>query len=157
MNIADHPKSVGFPAHPPAMHSFLGAPVRAMGKVFGNIYLAEKRGAATFSRDDEESLVILATQAGVAIANATLYAEMHIRERWLDALRDITSEILVGSDAESQLSGIAEHARDLAGRASATILTTTSTPAQRARAAAVGADGAQVRGQAVPSANSPSR
>ena len=153
-NIADHPKSVGFPAHHPAMHSFLGAPVRAMGKVFGNIYLAEKRGAATFSRDDEESLVILATQAGVAIANATLYAEMHMRERWLDALREITSEILVGSDAESQLSGIAEHARDLAGADSATILTTSSTPGQLVVAAAVGANAAQVRGQSVPSANS---
>ncbi len=153
-NIADHPKSVGFPAHHPAMHSFLGAPVRAMGKVFGNIYLAEKRGAATFSRNDEESLVILATQAGVAIANATLYAEMHMRERWLDALREITSEILVGSDAESQLSGIAEHARDLAGADSATILTTSSTPGQLVVAAAVGANAAQVRGQSVPSANS---
>ena len=153
-NIADHPKSVGFPAHHPAMHSFLGAPVRAMGKVFGNIYLAEKRGAATFSRDDEESLVILATQAGVAIANATLYAEMHVRERWLDALREITSEILVGSDAESQLSGIAEHARDLAGADSATILTTSATPGQLVVGAAVGANAAQVRGQSVPSANS---
>ena len=153
-NIADHPKSVGFPAHHPAMHSFLGAPVRAMGKVFGNIYLAEKRGAATFSRDDEESLVILATQAGVAIANATLYAEMHMRERWLDALREITSQILVGSDAESQLSGIAEHARDLAGADSATILTTSATPGQLVVGAAVGANAAQVRGQSVPSANS---
>jgi len=132
----------------------LGAPVRAMGKVFGNIYLAEKRGAATFSRDDEESLVILATQAGVAIANATLYAEMRLRERWLDALRDITSEILVGSDAESQLSGIAEHARDLAGADSATIVTTSSTSDQLVVAAAVGANAAQVRGQSVPSANS---
>ncbi len=153
-NIADHPKSVGFPAHHPAMHSFLGAPVRAMGKVFGNIYLAEKRGALTFGREDEESLVILATQAGVAIANATLYAEMHLRERWLDALRDITSEILVGSDAESQLSGIAEHARDLAGADSATILTTSATPDQLVVAAAVGANAAQVRGQSVPSGNS---
>ncbi len=125
-----------------------------MGTVFGNIYLAEKRGETTFSREDEESLVILATQAGVAIANATLYAEMHQRERWLDALRDITSEILAGSDAESQLTGIAEHARDLAGADSATILTTGSTPGQLVVAAAVGAHAAEVRGQAVPSANS---
>ena len=56
------------------MSSFLGAPVQAMGKVYGNIYLTEKRSAPEFSEEDEESLVILATQAGVAIANATLYA-----------------------------------------------------------------------------------
>src|SRR5260370_41374190 len=143
-NIADHPKSVGFPAHHPAMHSFLGAPVRAMGKVFGNIYLAEKRGAVTFSRDDEESLVILATQAGVAIANATLYAEMHLRERWLDALRAITTTKLDGTNPQPHLTGIAEHARDLAGADSATILTTSSTPGQLVVAAAVGANAAQV-------------
>src|SRR4029077_13011412 len=38
-NLADHAKSVGFPAHHPPMRSFLGAPVQAMGRVFGNIYL----------------------------------------------------------------------------------------------------------------------
>jgi two-component system, NarL family, sensor histidine kinase DevS len=153
-NIADHAKSVGFPAHHPPMRSFLGAPVRAMGRVFGNIYLTDKRSAKTFSQDDEESVVILATQAGVAIANATLYEETRMRERWLVALRDITSAILAGSDADSLLAGIAEHARDLAGADSATILTTSSTPGRLVVAAAVGAQAAQVRGQAVPATKS---
>ena len=153
-SIADHPKSVGFPAKHPPMHSFLGAPVQAIGRVFGNIYLAEKRGAATFSPEDEESLVILAAQAGVAIANATLYAETRLRERWLDALRDITGAILAGPDAEDQLDAIAEHARDLAGADSATILTTTSTPGELVVAAAVGAHAAEVRGASVPAAGS---
>src|ERR1700730_15888128 len=112
-NIAAHKKSVGFPANHPPMHSFLGAPVQAMGKVFGNIYLTEKRSAPKFTQDDEESVVVLATQAGVAIANATLYAESQRRERWLDALRGTTSEILAGSDPDSLLAGIAERARDL--------------------------------------------
>lgn len=153
-NIAEHPKSVGFPANHPPMRSFLGAPVQAMGKVFGNIYLAEKRGDSKFSREDEESVVILATQAGAAIANATLYAETRRRERWLDALRDITSEILAGSDADALLAGIVEHARELAGADSASILTSTSTPGQLVVAAAVGAQAAQVRGQVVPALSS---
>ena len=153
-NISDHPKSVGFPAHHPAMHSFLGAPVRAMGKVFGNIYLAEKRGAATFSREDEESLVILATQAGAAIANATLYAESRQREQWLDALRDITSDILAGSEEDSMLAGIAEHSRQLAGAAAAHILTLGPSPGELVVAAAVGANAASVRGQSLPAAKS---
>ena len=153
-NIADHPKSVGFPANHPPMRSFLGAPVQAMGKVFGNIYLTEKRSATTFSREDEESLIVLATQAGVAIANATLYAETRQRERWLDALRDITAAILGGSDADSLLAGIVEHARDLAGADSATILTESTTEGQLVVAAAVGAQAAQVRGQSVPTAKS---
>jgi len=136
------------------MSSFLGAPVQAMGKVFGNIYLTEKRSATEFSEEDEEALVILATQAGAAIANATLYAQTHQRERWLDALREITSEILAGSDADSLLARIAEHARGLAGADAASILTTTSSPARLEVAAAVGAHAAEVRGQSVPAKKS---
>ncbi len=153
-NIGTHAKSVGFPAHHPPMSSFLGAPVQAMGKVFGNIYLTEKRSAPQFSEEDEESLVILATQAGVAIANATLYAESSQRERWLDALRAITTDILAGFDENSLLAAIAEHARNLAGADSATILTTSSAPGQLVVAAAVGRYAAQVLGQAVPAAKS---
>src|SRR5205823_10849246 len=44
--ISDDPRSVGFPPNHPPMHSFLGAPVKARGKVFGNLYLTEKQGTA---------------------------------------------------------------------------------------------------------------
>jgi signal transduction histidine kinase len=152
--IADHPKSVGFPPNHPPMQSFLGAPVQAMGKVIGNIYLAEKRGASKFSQDDEDSVTILATQAGAAIANATLYARTHQRERWLDALQAITSDILAGSDEDSLLTGIAERARDLAGAEAATIMTPSSSPDQLVVAVAAGAHADQVRGQPVPASSS---
>ncbi len=152
--IAEHPKSVGFPANHPPMRSFLGAPVQAMGRVFGNIYLTDKRTASSFSKEDEESVVILATQAGVAIANATLYEETRRRERWLDALRDITSKMLAGLDADSLAVRIAEHARELAGADAASILTVSSVPGQLVVAAAVGAQAAQVRGRSFPAAES---
>lgn len=152
--ITNHPSSVGFPPNHPPMQSFLGAPVQAMGKVFGNIYLAEKRAAAKFSQEDEDSVTILATQAGAAIANATLYARTRQHERWLDALQAITSEILAGSDADSLLAGTAELARDLAGADAATIITTSSSPDQLVVAAAVGAHAAQLRGQSVPASTS---
>jgi signal transduction histidine kinase len=74
-NIADHPSSVGFPPNHPPMHSFLGAPVSARGSVFGNIYLTEKQGAEEFDEADLETLVVLATQAGVAVENARLVEE----------------------------------------------------------------------------------
>jgi len=74
-NIADHPSSVGFPPNHPPMHSFLGAPVSARGSVFGNIYLTEKQDAEEFDEADLETLVVLATQAGVAIENARLVDE----------------------------------------------------------------------------------
>jgi signal transduction histidine kinase len=84
--IGADPRAVGFPPNHPPMHSFLGAPVRALGRVFGNIYLTEKQGAAGFDDDDEAALVVLATQAGVAIENARLYAEMQHAQRELRRL-----------------------------------------------------------------------
>ena len=153
-NIADHPQSVGFPPNHPPMHSFLGAPVQAMGRVFGNIYLADKRGVREFSLEDQESLVVLATQAGVAIANASLYEETRLRERWLNALHDITNDILSGADAQSILVDIAEHARVLARADAATIAIAGSTPDQLMVTAAVGARASELQGQAVPALGS---
>ncbi|HKC20341.1 MAG TPA: GAF domain-containing protein [Candidatus Dormibacteraeota bacterium] len=149
-NIADHPHSVGFPANHPPMHSFLGAPVQAMGRVFGNIYLTEKRTANEFSTDDQEALTVLATQAGVAIANATLYDDIRSRERWLGALRDITDMVLAGTSESVLLESIAEHARALAAADAATIITATETPGQLAVAAAAGARASEVRGHTLP-------
>ncbi|MGZ6545751.1 MAG: GAF domain-containing sensor histidine kinase [Actinomycetota bacterium] len=74
-DISADPRSVGFPPNHPPMHSLLGAPIRGRGKVFGNIYVTEKQGAGAFSEPDERALAVLATQAGVAIENARLYAE----------------------------------------------------------------------------------
>jgi signal transduction histidine kinase len=149
-NIADHPRSVGFPANHPPMRSFLGAPVQALGRVFGNIYLADKRGGGDFTKGDEESLVILATQAGVAIANASLYEELRDRERWLDALRDITTQVLSAANEGSLLENIAEHARDLADADAATIVTATPTPGELVIAAAAGERAGELRGQWLP-------
>lgn len=153
-NIAKHARSVGFPAHHPPMTSFLGAPVVAMGKVYGNIYLTEKRNALEFSEDDELSLIVLATQAGAAIANASLYEETRVRERWLDALHDITSEILGGADADSVLPRIAEDARVLASAQTAIVVNTTAIPGELTVATAVGEYTTGLEGTLVPAAKS---
>ncbi len=153
-NIGEHALSVGFPPNHPPMRSFLGAPVTAMGRVFGNIYLAEKRGAGDFTQEDEDALVLLATQAGVAIANATLYEELRAREQWLDALRDITNLVLSGGKEGSLLEGIAEHARALVGADAATISTLSGPGPDLVIAAAVGARSGDLLGQSVPALGS---
>ena len=78
------------------MRSFLGAPIRAHGRVFGNLYLTDKQGASEFTDDDEAAILVLATQAGIAIANAQLYAELQLHERWLDSVREVATTLLVG-------------------------------------------------------------
>ncbi|MBM2616387.1 GAF domain-containing sensor histidine kinase [Actinoplanes sp. LDG1-06] len=114
-DITRHPDSYGFPAHHPPMHSFLGVPVRTRDQIFGNLYLAEKHGAAQFSEDDEEIVVALAAAAGVAIDNARLYALTRRRERWLSATAEITGVLLGNVRRTEALRLIARRAREVAG------------------------------------------
>jgi len=102
--IAEDARATGFPPNHPPMHSFLGSPIRAHGRVFGNIYLTDKKRALEFTEDDEAAVLVLATQAGVAIANAQLYAELQQRERWLDSVREVTTTLLSGDTARTRCS-----------------------------------------------------
>jgi len=120
-DIAEDPRSSGFPPNHPAMRSFLGAPIRAHGRVFGNLYLTDKQGASEFTDDDEAAILVLATQAGVAIANAQLYAELQLRERWLDSVREVATSLLVGDRSRKTLQLVAERARELGNADMATI------------------------------------
>ena len=74
-DLTQHSHSVGFPENHPPMKSFLGVPIRHLDRPLGNIYLAEKEGDQEFSEDDEEILVMFASQAAVAIVNATKHKE----------------------------------------------------------------------------------
>ncbi len=85
-DIASSPESFGFPAHHPAMTSFLGVPVRVHGEVYGILYLTNKRTAPEFSDDDEELVLALAMAAGIAIENARLHGL--VRDRALTEDRD---------------------------------------------------------------------
>ena len=85
-DLTKDPLSYGFPPNHPPMRSFLGAPLRALGRIYGNIYLTDKRGAEVFSDDDEGALIVLATQAGVAIENARLYGETQRAQKELGRL-----------------------------------------------------------------------
>ncbi len=72
-DLSCHARSVGFPGNHPPMKTFLGAPIRHLGKPVGNIYLTEKERGEEFSEDDEEILVMFASQAAIAIGNAMRY------------------------------------------------------------------------------------
>jgi signal transduction histidine kinase len=113
-DISQHARSYGFPAHHPVMRSFLGVPVRIRDEVFGNLYLTEKRGGDTFTEEDEEVVVALATAAGVAIDNARLYAAAGRRQRWLEATAEITATLLGSVERTSALQLVAERARAVA-------------------------------------------
>lgn len=113
-DLTQHPAFRGWPAHHPPMGSFLGASVRVGEHVYGQLYLSQKR-SGTFTEHDEEIVVALAAAAGVAVANAQLYAEAGRREHWLRAGQDITTMLLEGIDEEEALEHIARTAREVAG------------------------------------------
>jgi signal transduction histidine kinase len=136
-DIAEDPRSVGFPPNHPPMHSFLGVPVTARGQVYGNLYLTEKQGGEDFDAADERALTLLAAQAGVAIENAQLYEEARDRAQRLEAIRAITTAILAGTDTEGLLALVVRHARELAGAD----LVTLALPIDDERLAVKAADG----------------
>jgi signal transduction histidine kinase len=113
-DLAEHPVSYGFPANHPPMKGFLGVPVRIRDKVFGNLYLTEKRDGGDFTEQDEKIVVALAAAAGVAIENARLYEEAARRERWLAATAEITGLLSGSSGADGALQAVADRAREVA-------------------------------------------
>ena len=74
-DFARYSRSGGFPGIHPSMRPSLGAPVRYNDEPVGNIFLMEKEGGEEFSEEDEESLVMFASQAAIAIGNAQRYQE----------------------------------------------------------------------------------
>ncbi|MET9562148.1 sensor histidine kinase [Streptomyces tauricus] len=111
--LSGHPASSGFPPHHPPMHTFLGVPISVRDTVFGNLYLTEKRGGGEFDPEDEAVLSTLAVAAGVAIENARLYEQVRLRERWLAAGAEITSELLSNVPQEQVLEVMLERAREI--------------------------------------------
>jgi GAF domain-containing protein len=95
-DLAAHEASSGFPEGHPAMRTFLGVPVRVRDRVFGNLYLTEKRGGGEFTEDDEAVLTALGAAAGVAVENARLYEEAQRQQRWLRASSELTIQLLSG-------------------------------------------------------------
>ena len=74
--FSGHTTSAGLPAIDPPLGpvgTFLGAPIRHRGEHVGNLYLSDKEGGLEFTREDEETLVMFASQAAMAIANARRY------------------------------------------------------------------------------------
>ena len=74
--IADDPRSIGFPSGHPPMDSFLGVPIKGGGEIMGNLYLADKVDGDEFTPADEELIELLAAHAAIAIKNARLYEEV---------------------------------------------------------------------------------
>ena len=86
-----HTRSLGLPEfHSPmpmsASPSFLAAPIRHRGESVGNIFLGEKVVGDEFTREDEETLVMFASQAALVIANARRHLDEQQARSYLETL-----------------------------------------------------------------------
>jgi signal transduction histidine kinase len=112
-DLAEDPRSVGFPpAHPP-MRSFLGVPIVLRGVAYGNLYLTEKQGGEDFTDEDEEIVTLLAGQAAVAIENARLYEASTRWSRQLQSLQEIGNALATETDLEKLLDLVVRRLREL--------------------------------------------
>ncbi|GAA4961170.1 hypothetical protein GCM10023205_25730 [Yinghuangia aomiensis] len=71
-DIAAHPDAAGFPRGHPPMKTLLGVAIRVRGRVYGDLYLADRHDGRPFDDQDEALVTALAGAAGVAIDNARL-------------------------------------------------------------------------------------
>ena len=71
-DFAGHARSMGLPEFfpPMPMSSLLAAPILHRGASVGHIYVAKSDPGEEFSREDEETLVMFASQAALVISNA---------------------------------------------------------------------------------------
>ena len=86
---------------PVEVASFLVAPIRNGGVRMGSLYLTRGPEGREFTREDEETLVMFASQAALVIANARRYRDEQRARADLEALIDTSPVGVVVFDAKS--------------------------------------------------------
>ncbi len=86
---------------PIAVASFLVAPIRNRGVRMGSLYLTKGQEGREFNREDEETLVMFASQAALVIANARRYRDEQRARADLEALINTSPVGVVVFDART--------------------------------------------------------
>ncbi|HET8528674.1 MAG TPA: GAF domain-containing sensor histidine kinase [Gaiellaceae bacterium] len=119
--LAADPRSVGFPPNHPPMRTFLGVPLALRGVAYGNLYLTEKENGEDFTAGDEEAVLMLASQAAVAIENARLYEAATRWSSQLESLNEVADALVTEFDLDRLLQLVAERLHGLIGAKAVTI------------------------------------
>ena len=105
-DFGGHMRSLGLPEFTPPTPinpglSYLGAPVDHRGERVGGIHLGEKEGGREFTDEDEDTLVMFASQAALVISNARQHREEQRARTDLEALVDTSPVAVVAFDARA--------------------------------------------------------
>ena len=100
-DIVGHLKALNMPEFLPSVQvsSVMVAPIRHLGIGVGTIYLAHEKGGGEFTQEDEETLVLFASQAALVIANARRHREERRARADLETLIDTSPIGVVVFDA----------------------------------------------------------
>jgi signal transduction histidine kinase len=112
-DLSKDSRSVGFPPNHPPMRTFLGVPILLRGVAYGNLYLTEKAGGEPFTAEDEELVLMLSSQAAVAIENARLYEAATRWLKQLESLNEIANALVSEMDLPRTLDLVATRLREL--------------------------------------------
>ena len=102
LRVADLPgylRSLGCSPNPWGSKTLQGTPMRHRGERFGGFFLADKEDGEVFTAEDEEILVLFASQTTAAIANARAYREVERARADLETLVETSPVRVVVFDA----------------------------------------------------------
>ena len=100
-DLPGYVRSLGFSTDLMRSKTFQGTPMRHRGVAVGHFFLAEKEGGREFTGEDEEVLVLFASQAATAIANARTHRAEQRARADLEALVDTSPVGVVVFDART--------------------------------------------------------
>ena len=102
-DVAEHIRALGFTDFtipvPVEVFRFMAAPMFHRGGRMGYVFVGDKEGGEEFSRADEETLVMFASQAALVIANARRHRDERRARADLETLVDISPVGVVVFDA----------------------------------------------------------
>ncbi len=116
-DYSTHMASLSLPAfHTPPIGPFLAAPIRHMGESAGTIALARQEHGREYSREDEETLVMFASQAALVIANARRHGEERRARADLETLMETSPIGVVVFDVRNRrVESVNREARRIVG------------------------------------------
>ena len=105
-DLVDHFSAMGLPEFRPPVEvvsrmAFLSAPLLHKGEHVGNIYVGEREEGGEFTREDEETLVMFASQAALALANARTHRDERQARADLETLVNTSPVGVVVFDART--------------------------------------------------------
>ncbi len=101
VDFSDYVRELGLTPLQSFPGAFQGTPMRHAGVSVGNFFLAEKAGGGAFTDADEEVLVLFASQAAAAVANARTHRSEQRARMDLEALVETSPVGVVVFDGQS--------------------------------------------------------